>query len=152
MFIVSLILCVLQDQQNDDRIGKECEVEHSEDENSGTQTVRKVPSSVTAHSAPPSPVSTVDYHEDARVEQAAEEVQETSWCQPLEDLTSRDGGECEMRDLDSEDAERINDIRVMDRNIHVEYDFQALNDDEELAKRKAKFREKEVALSNLSSS
>lgn len=135
--------CVLQDLLNDNKPKKERitrEVKHSENKNGVTQTVRDV-SSISARSAP----HRVDAHRH----------EEPDWFQPQEELMSNDGGECEMQDLDSEEAESIDHKEpegAACASTSLQIEFEDLEQEEMIARMKAKLREREAALSSLNSS
>lgn len=130
--------------------------------------VRNVSSSKSAHSVSQ---STVHCHEDARAEQAAEKaaVQELDWLQEQE-VVNNDSGECETRDLGSEEAESVSD---MDGILHIDSgeadhsrsrrepggadcastslhnEFDELAQEERIARLKAKLKKRDAAVSSI---
>lgn len=159
---------MLQNLLNNKRPKKKRKAKRSKKKNGVKQTVGDVSSSVTAHSAPQSTVSVrrEDDQEETRAQQAAEEaaVLESGWFKPQEELMSN--GECKMQYLGSEEAGSYHHISDVDSwarreplgaacgstSLQNEHDFEELNDEEEVAKMRAKLRENEAALSGLNSS
>lgn len=180
MILIS-IFCGLQELLNDNKPKKKCatcKVTHGPNKKDVTHKVRNVSSSKTARSVPQ---STVHCHEDARTEQAAEEaaVQGPDWFQPQEEqeVVNNESGEGETQDLGSEEAESISD---MDGSLHIDSgeadqsstqsrsrrepegaacastslqnEFEELEQEEMIGRMKAKLRERDAALSSISTS